>query len=634
MSDSILLVDDNLNFRNSVQLILQSENYDISTAATGREVFHKIQSRTFGVILLDLFLPDLNGIEIAEFLTENQPDTAVIILTGQASIETAAKAVHLGCYDYLCKPCCPTKLKQTIHRAIDHYNLKVDLRKSSLKYQRLAEASWEAVALFSQTRIIDVNQRFCQLFNIDEQSAAEHCIEDFLPDLLSVNSNLYDKITTEHGVFQTEAITKNGDIFAAEYRLKMVPDSVNHKWIVTIRDLTERQLEESQKRQLEEKLGYAMRMESIGLMTGTVAHDLNNILTNIVTYPELLLLDLEPGTQQRRQIERIKNAGEKAVDVVADLLTIARGSVSQQETCNLNTIVEEYRQSLDLLEYLRTSPNIQFELDLAPDLDLINASTLHITQSLTNLVRNGIEAVGGSGSITIGSFNRHLKKSHQGCELIPAGRYVVISVYDTGQGIALKHLPQIFEPFYSTKQIGKSGSGLGLTVIMHTMRDHSGFIDITSSEAGTKFELYFPRVEQTTFASTPILPPLKSLRGNGEKILIIEDEKAQRILTSAILTRLGYTPFCAPNGEQAIKIVEKLPIDLLLLDLVMEPGMNGFDTFQEIRKMYPQQKVVITSGYHDHPDRDKIASQGVTNYLPKPIKITHLALALHAEMKN
>lgn len=181
--------------------------------------------------------------------------------------------------------------------------------------------------------------------------------------------------------------------------------------------------------------------------------------------------------------------------------------------------------------------------------------------------------------------------------------------------------------------MGISGSGLGLTIIMHTMRDHSGFIDLHSGPEGTVFELYFPTCKGQD-KSTDDAINLDSLLGKGEKILIIDDEESQRVLTSSILRRLGYTPCTAENGEQAIRYLKEESVDLLLPDLIVEPGMNGYETFQEIRRFIPDQRAVVTSGYHNHPDREKIRALGVSRYLPKPLSVTHLALAIQQEMKT
>jgi CheY-like chemotaxis protein len=166
---------------------------------------------------------------------------------------------------------------------------------------------------------------------------------------------------------------------------------------------------------------------------------------------------------------------------------------------------------------------------------------------------------------------------------------------------------------------------------MHTMRDHCGYIDLSSTAAGTVFELYFPVCLPQREAEATI--NLDSLLGKGEKVMVIDDEEHQRTLAAAILKRLGYTPCLAETGEQAIAYLKEHPVDLLLLDLLLKPGLNGYETLKAIRLFNPTQRAVVTSGYHNHPDRERIRNLGVSRYLPKPLSLTPLAIAVQQEIR-
>ncbi len=633
MSDAILVVDDEDLFCYSLKQILCSAGYDADTAASGREALSRIMAKEYAATLLDLYLPDLDGIEIAKYLTENRPDCAIIILTGQATLSSAIEAVRLGCYDYITKAHRPEQILHTLGRALETRSLKKQLVTSNNKYQRLAEATWESIAFFSENGIYEVNRQFCDLFGVEEQQVLTLPLNDFIPGLAI--SSPAGQIAGEalQPAVEVEAIRSNGNIFPAEIRLKQSCEDGKLLWIAAIRDLTERKQEELTRAKLEEKLTYAMRMESIGLMAGSVAHDLNNILSSIVTFPELLLLEMPVGAAYRKDIDRIKQAGQKAAEVVADLLTVARGSTCKKKIRNLNDILREYQDSLDYLQHTRSFPEIHLEIAPDPLLEDTRVSSIHVLKSLLNLVRNAAEAIDHGGTIKIYTAYRRLPDTLQGYEAIPPGQYAVLGVADSGKGIAEQHLPHIFQPFYSRKQMGISGTGLGLTIIMHTMRDHSGYIDLHSGAEGTVFELYFPTT-RGRHKSTDGTVNLDSLLGKGEKVLIIDDEENQRLLTSSLLKRLGYTPCTVENGEQAIRFLKEVPVDLLLLDLLMEPGMNGYETFKEIRRFLPNQRAVVTSGYHNHPDREKIRALGVSRYLPKPLSVTHLAMAIQQEMKT
>ena len=630
MSDTILLVDDEHHFLDSLKRILQGEGFDVETAASGSESFKRIQNRKYPAVLLDLHLPDLDGIEIAEHLTRNDPDCAVIILTGQANTTSAIQAVRLGCYDYITKPCQPEQVVRTLKRAIENRALKKELLASKNKYQRLAEATWEAIVFFSEKRIFEVNQQFCSFFGTTEDEALHHALDKFIPGLEFPPALQPSSIDTPHA-FELFGMRMNGTTFPAEVRLKQIKENSNSRWVAAIRDLTSRKVEKESRARLEEKLTYAMRMESIGLMAGSVAHDLNNILCSIVTFPELLLLDMPANAKYRSDIDQIKRAGQQAATVVADLLTIARGSTCKKEICNLNDTIREYRDSLDFLHQSRSFPNTSVEFDLDPKLKNTRISPVQVAKCLINLVRNAAEAINKQGTVTVYTARRTFRETFQGYEAVPPGNYEVLGVADTGKGIEMHHIPHIFEPFYSQKLMGNSGTGLGLTVIMHTMRDHSGYIDLRSSQEGTAFELLFPTCCSKKDFTTSALP-LDSLMGKGQKVLVIDDLESQRIITSAILKRLGYTPYTAANGEEAIKHLKVEQVDLLLLDMILEPGMNGYETFKEIRRFAPHQRAVVTSGCHNHPDREKIRAMGVSHYLPKPLSLTHLAQAIRQEI--
>lgn len=632
MSDAILVVDDEEFFCHSLKQLLVAAGYTADTATSGQEAFSHIMAREYAAVLVDLRLSDLDGIDIARYLSENRPECSIIIVTGQATVTSAVEALRLGCYDYITKMHGPNQILHTLKRALEIRSLKKQLAASNTKYQRLAEATWESIVFFSEEGIHEVNSQFCKLFEVNENQARSLSLNHFIPGLiLSSHGTPIDDEDPEQ-VIEIEAIRSNGTIFPAEIRLKQSWENGKCLWIAAIRDLSQRQQEERTRLRLEEKLTYAMRMESIGIMAGSVAHDLNNILSGIVTFPELLLLDMPVDSTYRKDIERIKNAGQKAAEVVADLLTIARGSTAEKKTRSLNMILSDYRDSLEYLNDLQSFPDISIDITLDPLLLDTQVSSIHVLKSLLNLVRNAVEAIDQSGSVKIYTALRRLQDTYLGYESIPPGQYAVLGVADTGKGISEQHLPHIFQPFYSRKQMGMSGTGLGLTIIRHTMRDHSGYIDLRSGKEGTVFELYFP-ICQEQQQSVHDIVNLVPFLGKGEKVLIIDDEEHQRLLTSSLLKRLGYTPCIAENGEQAIRFLREMPVDLLLLDLIMEPGMTGYETFKEIQRLLPAQKVVITSGHHNHPDLEKIRALGNSRYLPKPLDVIHLAVALQQEMK-
>ena len=387
------------------------------------------------------------------------------------------------------------------------------------------------------------------------------------------------------------------------------------------------------KTRLETRLQQAQKMESLGLMAGGVAHDLNNILSGIVTYPELLLMDLPENSTLRRPIKTIQESGMRAVDVVADLLTIARGVAMGKEVLNLNTIVTEYLRSPESQELKNTHAFVDFKAELDPDLLNMSGSPTHIKKVLMNLTTNASEAIEGSGTVTISTANRYLDEPLKGYEDVRIGEYTILTVSDDGSGISEEDLERIFEPFYTKKVMGRSGTGLGLAVVWNTVQDHKGYINVKSSEKGTVFELYFPMTREEV-ADEREQVPLEDYVGHGEKILVVDDEERQREIAGVLLTKLGYVPEAVSSGEAAIEYLKENPVDLILLDMVMPKGINGRKTYEEIIKIRPGQKAIIATGYAKTKEVDSAQELGAGKYIKKPYTLAKVGLAVKEELEK
>ena len=634
MPDKILVVDDDALFRNSMQRLLKLQHSHVDCASNGTEAINKIRENNYAAVILDLVLPDLEGMEIAQYIKEKDPYCSVIILTGMSSIISAKQAVRFGCFDYLTKPCEVDRVNRVLTNGIEQRRLKLELEKVTIRNQKLAEASWESIAFFTQNGIVQANRQFCTLFDVDEDYIETYKIFDFLPELALLLTPGNEGAGQPASILKSEAIHSKGTIFPVEVRIAPLTTSSKPQWVAVIRDLTQSYRDERARDRLEKKLTSAQRMESIGLMAGSVAHDLNNLLSSMVTLPELLLLDMPEKAKYRRDINKIKTAGKQAAAVVSDLLTITRGSTSSKIISNLNTIINDYKNSQEFNHLCTIFPNIVFEIDTSCRLSNSRLSSINVLKSIINLVRNGTESIADRGAVTLHTSKHYLKAPYRGYEVIPPGEYSVLTVADTGVGIEKHHIEHIFKPFYSNKKIDDNkGTGLGLTIIQHTMRDHYGYIDIRQGATGSIFELYFPVIaQQESLIQEPT--SLDTMLGEGETILIVDDVKEQREIITSVLNRLGYQTASVTCGEEAIEYIKKNPVDLILLDMVMSPGINGYQTLKEIRDINPEQKTVITSGEVNHPDRIKTEKLGVSRYLAKPVSLSLLAKSIQEEMKN
>jgi signal transduction histidine kinase len=383
----------------------------------------------------------------------------------------------------------------------------------------------------------------------------------------------------------------------------------------------------------EKKLARAQKMEMIGLLAGGVAHDLNNILSSIVNYPELILLEDNLSQENRKAIQTIQDAGLRAAAIIQDLLTVTRGVASPKEPANLNSITREFLKSPEYQELIRVNPGVSITADLAPELLNIKASVVHVRKALMNLVSNAVDAVSHKpgGQVIISSENRYIDRPLKRYEEIQVGEYGVLIVTDNGTGISPRDLERVFEPFYTKKIMGRSGTGLGLTIVWNTLKDHGGYVDIDTGEHGSAFSLYFP-ITREALKEKEIVTPIEDYKGRGQTVLVVDDQEDQRKITSTLLTRLGYVANAVSSGEEAVEYVKNQPVDLVILDMIMFPGINGRQTYERILRFYPTQKAIIATGYSLTDDVKAAQKLGAGQYLKKPFTLEKLGIAVRDEL--
>ena len=302
------------------------------------------------------------------------------------------------------------------------------------------------------------------------------------------------------------------------------------------------------------------------------------------------------------------------------------------EVTNLNRIVTQYLQSPEYEKLQSFHPDIEVETRLEKDLLNIMGSPVHLTTTVMNLVSNGFEAMPGGGRVSISTKNIYVDRPVQEYEDLEEGDYVVLSISDNGLGISPEDLKRIFEPFYTKKVMGRSGTGLGMAVAWGTVKDHQGHIDVESKEGeGTTFTLYFPA---TRSVSTQNEVPLsiEEYSGNGESILVVDDMDSQREIASVLLTQLGYSVDTSASGEEAVEMMKNAEFDLVVLDMIMDPGIDGLDTYKQILALHPGQKAIIASGFSE-TDRVKAAlALGVGQYVKKPYTLQRIGMAVRQEL--
>jgi CheY-like chemotaxis protein len=312
---------------------------------------------------------------------------------------------------------------------------------------------------------------------------------------------------------------------------------------------------------------------------------------------------------------------------------VARGVATTREPLHLNEIVSDYLNSPEFKKLEKFYPTVTVKANIDTDLLNISGSHVHIRKVVMNLVSNASEAIEGSGNVTISTMNRYVDRPLRGYDDVNIGEYAVLAVSDDGPGISSDDLERIFEPFYTKKVMGRSGTGLGLAVVWNVVQDHKGYIDMITDENGSTFELYFP-ITREEISSQHLSIPIKDYKGSGETILVVDDVGSQRDISCRMLDKLGYKTKAESSGEEAVEYLKENTVDLIVLDMIMDPGINGLLTYERILKTHPNQKAIIVSGFAETDDVKKAQRLGAGQYIKKPITLEKIGIAVRDELKK
>jgi signal transduction histidine kinase/two-component SAPR family response regulator len=581
----VLVVDDDAQMLKTITDILRLRGYSAVIAASGREALDVTRAMSVApaVALVDLKLPDMDGIELIGKLREITELTEVVILTGNASIDSAVRALREKSNDYLVKPVQPDQLVGTIERASERWQRRraeVAMRESQERLRLIFDHVGDALFIAEDTgRIIDANPAACALSVKSLDTLRSLAISDVLPE-------------------------NNGkvlDIRSATFAPGVL--------VYTVRDLT-------RQRKLEDQLLQAQKMEAVGQLAGGVAHDFNNLLTVIMSYSSLLLSDPGANEAVRADIQEISDAAERAAALTRQLLAFSRKQVLQMRAVNINAVVTNVETMLRRL----IGEDISLTTHLDSDLALINADPGQLEQVLINLVVNARDAMPGGGALTITTDNAELSDEISDRHLGAApGKYVMVAVTDTGSGMTRDVQQRLFEPFYTTKGPGK-GTGLGLATVHGIVKQCDGDVYVYSElDHGTTFKVYFPRLTGVPEEIETVVEHHAVVPRGSETLLLAEDDESIRALGARVLGSLGYNVLVARTGREALRIVAeyKGTIDLIATDVVM-PEMNGSQLVERVLEARPGIRVLFMSGYTDDEVMRRGVIDGQTAFLQKP----------------
>jgi len=507
------------------------------------------------------------------------------------------------------------------------------LRESERKTRALLDRSFGFIGMLTlDGMLVEVNQTALEFAGVERQDVLgrpfwEASWWNHSPELQErLRVAVVTAAAGEMVRFEATLRAADGSIHPVDFSLKPVRDESGQveMLIPEGRDITELKRAGEEKANLQAQLHQAQKMESIGRLAGGVAHDFNNLLTVINGYSRLLLDALDPDDPLRESLEEIHRAGERAAGLTQRLLAFSRKQVLQPRVLDLNRVVRDTQPLLARL--------VGEDVELCVQLDAASATICadphQLEQVIMNLAVNSRDAMPGGGRLSLGTaiaaWGGSLARSHPGA---PAGRYVVLSVTDTGVGMDEETRRRIFEPFFTTKEVGK-GTGLGLSMIQGVVEQSGGFIDVASQPgSGTTFTIYLPWVEDTPDgAKEPVAGAAAPLAGNRKTILVVEDQREVREYVAAALAAFGYQVIQAENADQALPLFQSqvAAIDLVLTDVVM-PHLSGPELANLVWKLRPGTKVLFMSGYNDNSIAHDGEVERSVDFIQKPFSPNQLA---------
>jgi two-component system, cell cycle sensor histidine kinase and response regulator CckA len=643
----IVITDDETRMTESLKILLGDKGYDIETFQNGRDALDYLGTNQCDLMLMDVMMPVMNGFETLSYLKDRHPEVTVIIMTGQASIDSAVQALRGGAYDYLCKPFDFDELAKKLDNALSHKRLSKEkrfishqLQSTEARYQYLVQNSPDIIfTLSDQNQFVFITDKINNCTDLNSQnllgrnftSIVHHQdvgrVRDYFKGIRSGGATK-DLIELR---LRCAACGHNGTPCIGSHALmEMKAVSMSHgtpdgervkspEIYGIIRDITQRRRDEEEKMALESQLRQAQKMEAIGTLAGGIAHDFNNLLMAIQGNISMLLMQSDTSHPHHERLKKIERHIENGSKLTSQLLGYARKGKYEVKPIDINRVIEDTAQT-----FSRMRKEIRFYFSLLTNLAPIDADPSQIEQVLMNLFLNAADAMPGGGDITITTANVDHTSINSALYQPKPGCYVLMSIRDTGMGMDEKTKERIFEPFFTTKEMGR-GTGLGLASVYGIIKGHQGFIEVDSTvSGGTTFHVFIPAsrntIKEIASSSTETI-----LTGKGT-ILLVDDEEGILDIGKSMIETMGYQVITARTGEEAVACYEILKdqIDLVLLDMVM-PGMNGGRVFDRIKGINPQVKVLLISGYSIEGEAKDILSRGCNGFMQKPFKIKELS---------
>ncbi|NPA95584.1 MAG: response regulator [Thermodesulfobacteria bacterium] len=617
ISGSVLVIDDEQEMRDTLKLLLDHSGFNTTVCASVEDGLSKLAEEFFDVVVTDYYLEDGTGSDIMKYCREYCPKTRVIVMTGHASLENAVDALRNGAFDYVTKPFEFDLLYHALQRALEHIAMMDEIALAKERYRALIEDMNEGYLIVKNDVIHYANPKMAAILRCPQKELINRPILDFVD--FGFQEQLKSKMDLLYrfpgAFFMEEVVFRDckGNTVPVELRLaNTLGEHIEQGIIFICREITERDV-------LWNRLIRAERLATMGEMMATVAHELNNKLTPILGYAEILSADMNKE-QLERAIESIRTASQGAKKIVNSLLLFSRREKPTKIECNINDIIENACSLVSTCVSQGTVIKIEKHLD--PALPGIMADPHQIEQVITNVMKNAIDALAPDGGTV------RIETSAQ-------GGHVLIKITDDGPGIPEEIIKNIFDPFFSTKN-KKEGTGLGLSICHGIIKEHGGDINVFSKPGYTSFTIKLPTNTSGTCGEM-VSDENNIIHFNLKKkpwILVVDDEyEISELLIEVFSQR--FHAVRASNGLEAIEKLKRQKMDVIITDLKM-PEMDGIELYERLLKEFPEyrNKVIFTTGIVSDLETINFLKKYKLPYLRKPFKMKELFSIVNAVLEK
>ncbi|UCF96356.1 MAG: response regulator [Spirochaetaceae bacterium] len=642
MPDSyrIFIIDDEPRMCESLSKLLSDRGYQVESSNTAREGLTRLSQAAYDLLLLDIVLPDMNGLEVLEFVHGRYPQLLVIMFSGFASIESAVSALKNGAFDYIRKPMEYEELIKRVDNALEQKRLIREkeaihwaLEQAQKRYKYLVENSPDIIyTLDEQGRFSFVNDAFERLLGVKrEQVIGKHYSQVISANDLEKSEHVFNERRTgsrassgvELHLRQPQTKEKNnGSGTKPEVPVEIKsqgiydrePQDREKNFLGTYgvaRDIRDRKL-------LEEHLQQVEKMEAVGRLAGGIAHDFNNFLAAVVGNAALAKIHTQPGEEIYTRLEEMERAALRARALTQQLITFAQGGAPVRIPGTLPDLIR------DASAFVLRGSNVRCKYQFPDDLWWAEFDQGQIIQVIQNLIINADQAMSEGGVINVEAENVTVTPSYR----IPlkAGRYVRIVIEDSGCGIPKEHLSKIFDPFFTTKN---NGTGFGLATAYSILKNHGGYLYAESELGkGTRFFLFLPATDRKRVKKGEKTGS-KLYSGKG-RILVMDDDNSLRDVYARLLTHLGYAPTVVATGEEALSRYSQAkqtgtPFSAVIMDLTVPGAMGGKEAIHRLLEIDPKAVAIISSGYSNDPVMANYRDYGFKEVIGKPFTAEKLS---------